>query len=84
MKKGFGVRFRSDLLAGGLVLAPLGITAWVFFLLVSFADGLILLLPEALRPETYLGFAIPGLGVLLAIIAKSTLLLSSRFSACRK
>ena len=67
MSKGFGPRFRTDLLAGVLVLAPLGLTAWVFFGLVGVADGLIRLLPAAARPETYLGFPIPGLGVLAAL-----------------
>jgi len=68
MSKGMGPNFRSDLLAGILVLAPLGLTAWVFFGLVGLADGLIRLLPAAARPETYLGFPIPGLGVFLALI----------------
>jgi len=68
VSKGFGPRFRTDLLAGVLVLAPLGLTAWVFFGLVGIADGLIRLLPAAVRPETYLGFPIPGLGVLLALV----------------
>jgi uncharacterized membrane protein len=68
MKKGFGAHLRSDLLAGTLVLAPLGITAWVFFILVRFADGLIRVLPEGWRPETYLGFPVPGLGIVVALI----------------
>ena len=68
MSKGIGPKFRSDLLAGILVLAPLGLTAWVFFGLVNLADGLIRLLPAAARPETYLGFPIPGLGVIVALI----------------
>ena len=52
-------RFRTDLLAGVLVLAPLGLTAWVFFGLVGVADGLIRLLPAAARPEIT-RFPIPG------------------------
>jgi len=84
MKKGIGARFRSDLLAGGLVLAPLGITVWVFLSLVSFADGLFRLLPAALRPETYLGFAIPGLGVLLAVFLVTLTGLTMRYYAGQK
>ena len=68
MSKGYGTKLRDDLLEGILVLAPVGITAWVFFFLVGIADGMIRLLPEAARPETYLGFQVPGLGVLLALI----------------
>ena len=68
MSKGFGSRLRSDLLAGTLVLAPLGITIFVFSTLVDFADGLIRVLPEAWQPETHLGFPIPGLGVVVAVL----------------
>ena len=68
MSKGIGPRFQADLLAGLLVLAPLALTAWLFFKLVNLADGLIRLLPAAARPETYLGFPIPGLGVIVALI----------------
>lgn len=68
MIKGFGSGLRSDLLAGTLVLAPLGITIFVFSTLVDFADGLIRVLPENWQPETHLGFPIPGLGVVVAIL----------------
>ncbi len=67
-KDGAGSRIKKDLLAGVLVLVPLGLTIWVFFGLVGIADGLIRLLPQAARPETYLGFPIPGLGVLVAVV----------------
>jgi uncharacterized membrane protein len=61
-------RVRSDLLAGFLVVVPIGITFWVFFALVDLADGLIRALPLVLQPETHLGFPIPGLGVLLTFL----------------
>jgi uncharacterized membrane protein len=84
VSKGIGARIRSDLLAGVLVLAPLGLTAWVFFALVGFADGLIRLLPAAARPETYLGFPVPGLGVLLALILVLITGLTMRYYAGQK
>lgn len=84
MSKGFGPRIRSDLLAGILVLAPLGLTAWVFFGLVDFADGLIRLLPAVVRPETYLGYPIPGLGVILALILVLLTGLTMRYYAGQK
>jgi uncharacterized membrane protein len=46
----------------------LGITIFVFSTLVDFADGLIRVLPEAWQPETHLGFPIPGLGVVVAVL----------------
>lgn len=54
------------LIAGLLVWVPLGITLWVLHFLLSTLDQTMLVLPEALRPEHWLGFRIPGLGVLLA------------------
>ncbi|MFT5683974.1 MAG: putative membrane protein [Myxococcota bacterium] len=59
---------RLALIAGVLVLAPLGVTSWVFFALVSRADSVIELLPHRLQPETLLGFHIPGLGILLSLM----------------
>lgn len=54
------------LIAGLLVWVPLGITIWVLHFLLSTLDQTLLLLPEFVRPERWLGFRIPGLGVLLA------------------
>ena len=62
------LELRSALLAGVLVLAPLGVTSWVFFALVGRADGVLELLPHRLQPEILLGFNIPGLGILLSLM----------------
>ncbi|MCP4992955.1 MAG: DUF502 domain-containing protein, partial [Gammaproteobacteria bacterium] len=59
--------FRRYLIAGLLIWVPLGITIFVVRLLISWLDGSILLIPEAYRPENLIGYAIPGLGVLLSI-----------------
>ncbi|MES9960052.1 MAG: DUF502 domain-containing protein [Sedimenticola sp.] len=56
------------LVAGLLVWVPLGVTLLVVRMLVRWLDGTLLLLPEAYRPENFLGFAIPGLGVVLSIL----------------
>ena len=58
---------RRSLIAGVLVLAPLGLTIWVFVTLVSWADKLILLLPDAVQPQKLLGFPVPGLGIVLSV-----------------
>ena len=52
-------------LTGLLVLVPLGITFWVITALLGLMDQTLLLLPVQWRPESWLGFRIPGLGVIL-------------------
>jgi uncharacterized membrane protein len=62
------VRLRRYFIAGLLVWLPVGATILVFSLLLRLANGLLLLMPPALRPETLLGIEIPGLGAILALI----------------
>lgn len=59
---------RKYLIAGLLVWMPLGITFLVIRAIVGFLDKTLLLLPEAYQPDNLLGFHIPGLGVLLAVV----------------
>jgi uncharacterized membrane protein len=58
-------RMKKYLLTGLLVWVPLGITLWVLQLTISTMDQTLLLLPENWRPDAFLGFHIPGLGVIL-------------------
>jgi uncharacterized membrane protein len=53
---------------GLLIWVPLGITLWVLSLLIGTMDQSLLLLPESWRPEAWLGFRIPGLGVILTLL----------------
>ena len=53
------------LLAGMLVLVPIGITIWVLHFLITSLDQTILLLPAHWRP-TWDGSLIPGFGIILA------------------
>jgi len=62
------VRLRRYFIAGLLVWLPVGATILVFSLLLRLANGLLLLMPPALRPETLLGIEIPGLGAILALM----------------
>lgn len=59
---------RRYLIAGLLVWVPLGITVLVVRLLINWLDGSLMLLPEAYRPENLIGFAIPGLGVVISLL----------------
>jgi len=54
------------LIAGLLVWVPLGITVWVLSLVVTTLDQTLLLIPEGVRPDSLLGFHVPGFGALLS------------------
>ena len=58
---------RRYLVAGLLVWVPLGITFIVIKFLLDLMDRLLLVLPVEWRPETVLGFTIPGFGLILAV-----------------
>jgi uncharacterized membrane protein len=59
---------RRYLIAGLLLWLPLGVTVLVVRLLVGTMDQTLLLLPERFRPDVLLGFHIPGLGLVLAVL----------------
>jgi uncharacterized membrane protein len=59
---------KKYLITGLLIWIPLVITLWVLNLIVSTMDSSLLLLPEALQPQSWLGFHIPGLGVVLTLV----------------
>jgi uncharacterized membrane protein len=59
---------KKYLITGLLIWIPLVITIWVLKLVVDTLDQTLLLLPPALRTESWLGMHIPGLGVLLTVV----------------
>ena len=66
---GFGQRMRAYFLAGILVIAPIFITFYVAWLFIGFVDSKITpLIPIKYNPETYLPFALPGLGLFILIL----------------
>jgi uncharacterized membrane protein len=62
------MRLRRYLVAGLLIWLPVGVTILVFALLLDLMDRVLFLIPVAYRPETLLGFRIPGLGAILALV----------------
>ncbi len=54
-------------ITGLLIWVPLGITVWVLKLLIGSMDQSLLLLPQSMRPESWLGIYLPGLGTILTI-----------------
>lgn len=60
---------RSRFLTGLVVAAPIGITIWLVWMFVTFVDSRIKpLIPAQWNPETYTKFALPGLGVFIAVV----------------
>lgn len=59
---------RRWLLAGMLVLVPLGITVWLLDWIIGTLDQTLQILPGNWHPDKLLGFHIPGFGVLLALV----------------
>lgn len=62
------VHLRRYLIAGLLVWVPLIVTGLIIKFLVDMLDFTILLLPTSWRPESVLGFSVPGTGVVVAIV----------------
>jgi uncharacterized membrane protein len=65
--------FRRWLLSGLLVLVPLIITLSVLDWVISTLDKTLNILPQAWRPEHWLGWHIPGLGVVFALLVVLTI-----------
>lgn len=66
----FAQRLRAYLFAGILVTAPIFITFYLAYVIVGFVDSKVTpLIPVKYNPETYLPFALPGLGLLVLVLA---------------
>jgi uncharacterized membrane protein len=61
-------RLRRYLVAGILVWLPLGVTIFLLRILIGLMDKSMVLVPQQYRPEEWLGFAIPGLGLVLTML----------------
>lgn len=59
---------RKWLLAGLLVLVPLIITLWVLDWVVTTLDQTLRILPTNWHPDQLIGFHVPGLGVIFALL----------------
>lgn len=55
-------------ITGLLVVVPLYISVYVFILIVGFMDSLLDFLPPSFRPETYLPFHVPGMGIVVTLV----------------
>lgn len=67
-KKGIGARLRRYFLTGIVVTVPITITLWSAWWFLNFIDAMVAkIIPPEFNPNTYLPFAIPGLGLILTV-----------------
>ncbi|KQV81510.1 DUF502 domain-containing protein [Rhizobium sp. Root1220] len=63
-------RIRNNFLAGLIICAPIAITLWLTWSVVRWADSWVKpYIPARYDPDSYLNFAVPGSGLLIALIA---------------
>ena len=64
-----GTRLRNYFLTGLIIVGPISITVYIVWGFINFVDAWIKpLIPSAYNPETYLPFAVPGAGLIFAIL----------------
>jgi uncharacterized membrane protein len=69
LRPGLSARLRAYFFAGILVTAPIGITIYLAWSVVTWVDESVLpFLPPKYNPETYLPFSLPGIGLIVLII----------------
>jgi uncharacterized membrane protein len=64
-------RFKRYFITGLLVVVPLYITVYVLTFIVRVMDNVFNILPAFLRPDTYLPFRVPGLGIIMTVVGVS-------------
>lgn len=69
-KGGVISRLRAYFMAGVLITAPISITVYLGWLFITYVDGKVTpLLPVKYNPESYLPYGIPGLGLVVVMVA---------------
>lgn len=70
VKGGFVSRLRAYFMAGVLITAPISITVYLGWLFITFVDSKVTpLIPVKYNPESYLPYGVPGLGVVVVVVA---------------
>lgn len=66
-------RIRNSFLTGLIIIAPMAITIWLTWSFIHWADSWVKpYIPDRYNPESYLNFAIPGFGLLIAVLVITT------------
>ena len=67
---GLAARIRAYFFAGILITAPISITFYLAWLFVTFVDSKVTpLIPAKYNPTEYLPFGLPGLGLVIVLVA---------------
>lgn len=67
-------RLRNNFVTGIVVIGPLAITIYLARAFIEWVDGTVKpLIPSVWNPDTYLPFALPGFGLLVALIGLTML-----------
>ncbi|PWE56410.1 hypothetical protein DEM27_08415 [Metarhizobium album] len=65
----FATRLRNNFLTGLIICAPIAITIWLTWTFIHWADSWVKpYIPARYNPESYLKFAVPGFGLLIAVV----------------
>lgn len=64
----FKSALKTNLGAGLLVVVPVMVTGYVLYALVRWVDKILVVIPAAYRPSTYLPWNIPGLGIVIVFM----------------
>ncbi|MDP2118470.1 MAG: DUF502 domain-containing protein [Hoeflea sp.] len=68
-RPGAGVRLRNYFLTGLIIVAPVFITAYLTWTFIGWVDGWVKpYIPAPYNPDYYLPFAVPGFGLLTALV----------------
>ena len=68
-RPGLLASLRASFLTGIVVIAPIGLTAYLIWTVVGWIDGFVLpFVPSAYRPEQYIGIDIRGVGVIFFLL----------------
>lgn len=60
---------RASFLTGIVIIAPIGLTAWLIWTVVGWIDGFVLpFVPTAWQPEKYIGINLRGVGVIIFLL----------------
>ncbi len=61
-------RLKNIFLAGLAVTIPVGVTIYILIFLIDLMDGLLRFIPAPYHPDSFLGFRVPGLGVIATVL----------------